>query len=160
MTSDERDEAFTAFVVARRDHLRRTAYAVCGDWHRADDLVQTALVRLYAAWPRVQRRGAEEAYARTIIVRAAVDESRRPWRRERPVAQLPDAATEIPEDRGELFEALQRLPVMQRSAVVLRHWLGLSVEETAATLKIGQGTVKSHTSRGMSALRATLQHTE
>lgn len=160
MSTADRDDAFTEFVVARRDHLRRTAYAVCGDWHRADDLVQTALVKLYAAWPRVQRRGAEEAYARTIIVRAAIDDSRRPWRRERPVAQLPDAATEAPEDRGELFDALQRLPVMQRSAVVLRHWLGLSVEETAATLRISQGTVKSHTSRAMTALRATLQHTE
>lgn len=160
-----RDAAFTAFVEARRDHLRRTAYAVCGDWHRADDLVQTALVKLYAAWPRVRRAGSEEAYARTIIVRAAIDEARRPWRRERPTDELPDRAEpDAPyaldaREHDELFEALQRLPAMQRSAVVLRHWLGLSVEETAATLRIGEGTVKSHTSRGLSALRTSLQIT-
>lgn len=157
MTPADRDAAFTEFVAARRDHLRRTAYAVCGDWHRADDLVQTALVKLYVAWPRV-RDGGEEAYTRTIIVRAAVDESRRPWRRERPVDRLPDRPAETADDRGELFEALQRLPAMQRSAVVLRHWLGLSVEETAETLGISAGTVKSHTSRGIAALRVALQH--
>ena len=61
------------------------------------------------------------------------------------------------EERSALFEALQRLPPMQRKAVLLRHWLGLSVAETAAELRISQGTVKSHTSRGIAALQATLE---
>ena len=56
--TEDRDAAYTDFVRARRTHLRRIAYAVCGDWHRADDLVQTALVKLYVAWPRVRRRRA------------------------------------------------------------------------------------------------------
>lgn len=161
MTSPTREEAFTAFVAARRDHLRRIAFAVCGDWYRADDLVQVALVKLYAAWPQMRRSGSEEAYARTIIVRAAIDESRRPWRRERLTGDLPDRASTAFEtqDRSELFGALQRLPAMQRSAVILRHWLGLSVQETAATLQVSEGTVKSHTSRGLAALRANLQIT-
>jgi RNA polymerase sigma factor (sigma-70 family) len=102
------------------------------------------------------RQGRRAAQRRRL---GAVDESRRPWRRERPMEQLPDAPTEIAEDRSELFEALQRLPAMQRSTVVLRHWMGLSVEETAATLGISSGTVKSHTARGMAALRATLERT-
>ncbi|HEY9352255.1 MAG TPA: sigma factor, partial [Nocardioides sp.] len=54
-----RDEEFSGFVAARRPHLLRTAYALCGDWHRADDLVQTSLLKLYASWRRVEP-GSEE----------------------------------------------------------------------------------------------------
>lgn len=159
MRAAERDAAYAEFVRARRTHLRRIAYAICGDWHRSDDLVQTALVKLYVAWPRVRRDGSEEAYVRTIIVRADIDEHRRPWRRESaglPELDLP-SREELPvEERSALFEALQALPPMQRKVVVLRHWLGLSVAETAQELRIGQGTVKSHSHRGLSSLRSVL----
>ncbi len=162
MRDSQRDAAFAEFVRARRPHLRRVAYAVCGDWHRADDLVQTALLKLYVAWPRVQRDGREETYVRTIIVRANIDESRRPWRREQPRADHHDDAASReplpPEERSALFQALQALPVMQRKTVLLRHWLGLSVAETAAALDISEGTVKSHTSRGLTALENVLTH--
>ncbi|MGZ4497704.1 MAG: SigE family RNA polymerase sigma factor [Nocardioides sp.] len=160
MRQGDRDAAFTEFVAARRTHLRRIAYAVCGDWHRADDLVQAALVKLYVAWPRIRREGGEEAYARTIIVRANVDESRRPWRRERSgLDGRPEQAAreDLPvEERSALFDALQELPTMQRKVVVLRHWLGLSVTETARELGIGEGTVKSHSSRGLARLQGVL----
>jgi RNA polymerase sigma-70 factor (sigma-E family) len=155
----DRDAAFSEFVRARRTHLRRIAYAICGDWHRSDDLVQTALVKLYVAWPRVRRDGGEEAYVRTIIVRADIDEHRRPWRRESPglPEHDPPSREELPvEERSALFEALQALPVMQRKVVVLRHWLGLSVAETAQELRISQGTVKSHSHRGLESLRGVL----
>ena len=159
MRREDREAAYVAFVTARRGHLRRVAYAVCGDWHRAEDVLQTALVKLYVAWPRVQRDGREEAYVRQIIVRANIDEHRRPWRREYPGLDGYDAAMSESaslEDRTELFEALQRLPPMQRRTVVLRHWLGLSVEETATELGISQGTVKSHSSRGLERLQEVL----
>jgi RNA polymerase sigma-70 factor (sigma-E family) len=159
----ERDAAYVEFVRARSPHLRRVAYACCGDRHRAEDLLQTALIKLYVAWPRLRRDGREEAYVRTIIVRANVDESRRPWRRERPSEVLTDrpAPESLPvEERDALFEALQSLPEMQRKTVLLRHWLGLSVAETASELRIGEGTVKSHTSRGLAALAATLVDAE
>jgi RNA polymerase sigma-70 factor (sigma-E family) len=159
MSRPDRDAAFTEFVTARQTHLRRIAYAICGDWHRADDLLQTALVKLYVAWPRLRRQGQEEAYVRTIIVRANIDEHRRPWRREVPGLDDhdPAARSDLPvEERSALFEALQGLPLMQRKVVVLRHWLGLSVEETARELGIGAGTVKSHSSRGLHALEAVL----
>jgi RNA polymerase sigma-70 factor (sigma-E family) len=155
----DRDAAFSEFVRARRTHLRRIAYAICGDWHRSDDLVQTALVKLYVAWPRVRRDGSEEAYVRTIIVRADIDEHRRPWRRESvglPQIDVPSRAELPVEERSALFEALQGLPVMQRKVVVLRHWLGLSVAETAQELRISQGTVKSHGHRGLASLRSVL----
>ncbi len=159
MRPSDRDAAFSEFVGARRPHLRRIAYAICGDWHRADDLVQTALVKLYVAWPRLHRDGQEEAYVRTIIVRANIDEHRRPWRREHSGLPERDRPAREPmpvEERSALFEALQALPTMQRKVVVLRHWLGLSVAETAQELRISQGTVKSHSSRGLDALREVL----
>ncbi|NYJ03022.1 RNA polymerase sigma-70 factor (sigma-E family) [Nocardioides thalensis] len=155
----DREASYVEFVTTRRDHLRRVAYALCGDWHRADDLVQTALVKLYVAWPRVRRTGSEEAYARTILVRASIDESRRPWRRERPTEAVPDAPAAAPlaaEERSALLDALHALPPQQRVAVVLRHWLGLSVAEAAKEMRISEGTVKSHTSRGLAALRSVL----
>jgi RNA polymerase sigma-70 factor (sigma-E family) len=153
------DAAFTEFVAARQAHLRRIAYALCGDWHRADDLLQTALTKLYVAWPRIRHEGNEDAYVRQIMVRANIDESRRPWRRERPSDEVPERADDAGasvEERSALFDALQGLPEQQRKVVVLRHWLGLSVRETAAELGITEGTVKSHSSRGLAALEAVL----
>ena len=83
MSTTSRDAAFADFVAAKQTQLRRVAYALCGDWHRAEDLLQTAFVKLYVAWPRLRDPGAAEAYTRRILVRANIDESRRPWRRER-----------------------------------------------------------------------------
>ena len=163
MRDTTRDNEFSDFVAARRTHLRRIAYAVCGDWHRADDLLQTALVKLYVAWPRLHLDGREEAYVRQIIVRANIDESRRPWRRERSGldGHDPVARVELPvEERSALFDALQDLPIRQRKVIVLRHWLGLSVEETASELGLATGTVKSHSSRGIEKLRAALARTD
>ena len=60
------------------------------------------------------------------------------------------------EERSALFDALQQLPVMQRKTVLLRHWLGLSVAETATELQISEGTVTSHTSRGLASLQVVL----
>lgn len=155
----DRDAVFTEFVVARRTHLRRVAYAVCGDWHRADDILQGALTKLYVAWPRLREANAAEAYVRKAIVTTTIDESRRPWRREQPVDEIgdrPGGEGSTYDERARIFDALQALPEMQRKVVVLRHWLGLSVDETAADLGISSGTVKSHSSRGVAALRQTL----
>ena len=159
MRGSDRDAAFTEFVAARQTHLRRIAYALCGDWHRAEDLLQTSLTKLYVAWPRIRHEGGEEAYVRQIMVRANIDESRRPWRRERPNDVLPEGegvTSPALEERSALFDALQQLPQQQRKVVVLRHWLGLSVRETATELGINEGTVKSHSSRGLAALQAVL----
>jgi RNA polymerase sigma-70 factor (sigma-E family) len=158
----EREAAYVAFATSRRDQLRRIAYGMCGDWHRADDLVQTALVKLYVAWPRVADGGTEDAYVRKILLNAAIDASRRPSRRESPTDTLPEPATApraSVEDRVSLVAALQELPAQQRATVVLRHWLGLSVAETATELGIAEGTVKSHSSRGLATLRELLATT-
>lgn len=163
MSLAERDQEFSEFVHARQRHLRRMAFLVCGDWHRAEDVLQASLIKLYAAWPRVHRDGREEAFVRQIIVRTNIDEHRRPRRRE--VVGLDEdlevlAREPLPfEERSSLWEAVQSLPAMQRKTVVLRHWLGLSVEETAAELGISTGTVKSYSSRAIEKLQAALAPT-
>ena len=67
-----RDEEFTAFVSAAGSRLRRTAFLMTGNWHEAEDISQSALARVYVAWPRVRVDGAE-AYARKVLVRTLVD---------------------------------------------------------------------------------------
>lgn len=163
MNRTEREVAYIEFAASRRDQLRRIAYGMCGDWHRADDLVQNALVKLYVAWPRVVRGGREDAYARKILLNAAIDDSRRPSRRERATDVLPERAAPAPtstEDHDSLVAALQMLPTQQRATVLLRHWLGLSVSETARELGIAEGTVKSHCSRGLESLRTLMSQAE
>lgn len=164
MTREDRDAAFTEYVAARQAHLRRVAYAVVGDWALAEDVLQTALAKLYVAWPRLHRDGREDAYVRQIIVRCHLDERRRGWfRRERPGLDGHDGPGRNPmptEERSALVDALQALPPMQRRVVVLRHWLGLSVEETAADLQISTGTVKSYSHRALQRLRTTLVERE
>ena len=159
MRQTEREAAYTEYVTARQTHWRRVAYAVCGDWHQAEDLLQIALTKLYVAWPRLTTAGTEDAYVRRIIMRANIDEHRRPWRRERVGVEGPERAARggLPyEERSELMDALRELAPMQRKVVVLRHWLGLSVDETARELHISTGTVKSHSSRALERLQSLL----
>ncbi len=159
------EEEFSSYVSARRDHTRRVAYLLCGDWHRADDLTQIAFVKLYGAWERIRDRGALDAYVRSTLVRATVDESRRPWRRERVVEILPETAVfddlgEKIADRERVQAALAAVPNGQRAVLVLRYFEGLDVSETAAALGCSEGNVKSQTARGLAALRAALTRTE
>ncbi|GAB2458793.1 SigE family RNA polymerase sigma factor [Nocardioides hungaricus] len=153
-----RDEDFGAYVAGRRPHLYRSAWLLCGDPHRAEDLVQETLTKLYLAWPRVSRVGNIDAYVRRMLVNGHIDDSRRPWRRERPMAAPPDAPSSPGpgEEADELWVALGALPVGQRRVVVLRHYWGLSVDETANDLGIGIGTVKSQTSAALASLRRLL----
>ncbi|GAB2572616.1 SigE family RNA polymerase sigma factor [Kribbella endophytica] len=154
-----RDEEFSAYVLERRTQLRRVAYLLCGDVHKAEDLVQTALLKLYVAWPRVQRAGNVDAYARRILVNSGVDESRRPWRREAPgLDGLEEPSMQPPavEDSSAVMEALATLPIGQRRVVVLRHFLGMSIDETAADLHCSPGTVKSQNARALARLTALL----
>lgn len=160
---EKRTEQFVAYVAARRPQLRRTAYLICGDWHTADDLVQTALAKLYVAWPRIHTDGAEDAYVRRIIVHAHIDDRRRPWHRVLVGLDGFDQSAPEPvslEDTDALSTALRGLPERQRTTVVLRYWCGLSVEETAADMGCSVGTVKSQTARAVASLRNALSMDE
>ncbi|WP_155369764.1 SigE family RNA polymerase sigma factor [Catellatospora vulcania] len=157
----DRDGEFTAYCAARSETLRNTAYLLCGDWHLAHDLTQTALIKLYLAWSRVNRHGALDAYARQVLVRVFLDERRRPWRRERGVADpaVFDRPAHDPAiaERLAVRAALAEVPPRQRAALVLRFWLDLSVDQAAEALRCSPGTVKSQTARGLATLRAALE---
>lgn len=157
----DREAGFGEYVLAQRRRLSRTAYLVCGDVHLAEDIVQNALTRLYAAWPRVAQADDVDAYARRAVVNAAIDETRRPWRRDisvdpAPGGELDGPSAAEPTADDDLLAALGSLPIGQRRVVVLRHYWGLSVAETAADLGISAGTVKSQTSDAIAALRRAL----
>ena len=161
--SEERE--FAEYFAARRDAVRRTAYLLCGDWHRADDLAQTAFVALHRRWRKVRDKAALDAYVRRTLVRAVIDESRRPWRRERHVDAVPerpvrggggDEVGETVATRSALLDGLAGVPPRQRAVLVLRFLEGLDVAATAAVLKCSEGNVKSQTARGLAALRTVL----
>lgn len=156
----ERDVEFAEFMAAAMGALHKSAYLLCGDAHRADELTQHALERTYRAWPRA-RQGDPLSYARRVLVNLRIDG----WRRTRrevltdPHA-LPErgAAWTDPEHahRDEVLRALLRLPLKQRRVVVLRYLMDLSEEQVAAELDIPRGTVKSTASRALATLRSTL----
>ncbi|MEU4763887.1 SigE family RNA polymerase sigma factor [Actinosynnema sp. NPDC023794] len=163
---DQRDEQeFAEYFVARREAVRRTAFLLCGDWHRADDFAQTAFVALHRRWRKVRDKQALDAYVRRTLVRAVIDESRRPWRRERFVDEVPEqpsADGEVADSvatREALVAGLRRVPPRQRAVLVLRFLEGLDVAAAAEALGCSEGTVKSQTSRGLEALRDALGDT-
>ncbi|BCJ60240.1 SigE family RNA polymerase sigma factor [Micromonospora endophytica] len=154
------EQAFREFVTSQMGSLRKLAYVTCGDWHAAEDAVANTLVKLYPRWRKLDR---PDLYAKTMVYRAAIDETRRPWRRGRE-RSVGDAVPDVPmndpnvmtDERLRLRAALNAVPARQRAAVVLRHYLGLSLEETAQVLGCKVGTAKSHTSRGLAKLRELL----
>jgi len=81
MAGSNRDAEFTEYLRARSGWLTRIGYLLCGDWHRADDLAQTAAVRLYRHWNRASRVENIDAYARRILVNAYLDEKQTAWSR-------------------------------------------------------------------------------
>jgi RNA polymerase sigma-70 factor (sigma-E family) len=156
------EEEFIAYYAARGDILRRTAFVLCGDWYLAEDLLQITFTNLYRVWKRIERREVMDQYARRVLLRAFLNERRRPWRRE--VSTAPDSAdldAGVWYDRGSeeslvLRTALLRLSRQRRAVLVLRFWADLSVEQVAEVLQCPVGTVKSQTARGLAELRAIL----
>ena len=157
--SQEQD--YREWALARRDHLRRTAFLLCGDWHLADDVTQMTLIKMYAAWPRIRRDDKPDAYAHRVLVNCWLDERRRPWRRSErsnevlSPAGLPDL-TDDALTRQVVLRALAALAPRQRAVVVLRYWEDLNVAQTAAILNCSVGTVKSQTSKAQTRLRTLL----
>jgi len=160
------DGEFAAFVRSASAELGRVAWFLTGDEARAEDLLQTALMRTYLAWSRASTvEAGPTAYARRVMTNARIDS----WRRHRrealtapsDVPDLPDAARPSTADahaeRDLLVRALRTLTPRQRRIVVLRHLVGLSEAEVAADLGVSLGTVKSTASRALADLRAVLE---
>lgn len=134
----------------------RVAYRVLGDRDEAQDIAGEALARAYARWSSVADHA--EPWVATVAGRAAIDVIRRRTtaRRFLRAAAPEPSREEQPELRLDLQRALLALPVRQREVVVLRHLADRSEQETARALGLSPGTVKSHASRGLAALRAGL----
>src|ERR1051326_7122857 len=142
------EEELGQFVQGRYLALRRTAYLLCGDWHRAEDLVQGTLVKVVVA---ARRRPVDslDAYSRQVLLRLFLEENKRLWRRrEKSWAEPADAvgladaalagAGQDRDMRLTVLAALRGLPPRQRATVVLRYWEDRSVEETADLLGVSQ----------------------
>jgi RNA polymerase sigma-70 factor (sigma-E family) len=146
-------------MVQRAALVRVAALLVSGDMAKAEDVVQTALTKLYLAWPRV-RSDTAGGYAWRCVVNTAMDDRRSLLRRrERVSAQLPDLAAADPQRSDAVamvVELLATLPPGMRAAVVLRYVEGLSITETADAMGCSEGTVKSQSARGLDRLREAM----
>lgn len=154
---------FENYAAARQHHLYRTAYLLCGDRDRAQDLVQTTLVALLRSWRKARLAENPDAYAKKALVRAFLNEQHKLRRSVTAHAILQTetsisaaAARDPAELRLVVLDALRSLPAKPRAMVILRYWEDLSVEETAAALGCSTGNVKSQCSRSLAKLRELL----
>ncbi|WP_258953169.1 SigE family RNA polymerase sigma factor [Lentzea californiensis] len=141
------------------DSMRFTAFLLCGNWHEAEDLMQSGFLKLYLAGPKLSDRSGLEPYLRQIVVRTFLAERRKVrWRREKLTDAPPEGLSSVTaaEDRLVVWQALTAVPARQRAVLVLRFWHDLSVEDTATALNCSTGTVKSQSSKGLETLRRKL----
>jgi RNA polymerase sigma-70 factor (sigma-E family) len=161
---------FREYARNRTLALRRTAYLLCLDWHLAEDLVQTTLLKLYRVWPQLRHSESIDNYVRRVLMRCWLDEGRRSWRRrERRDGVVPEPASDqldpatLASANGlsdVLLRALAEIGPRQRAVIVLRFCLDLTVADVAGALGCTEGTVKSQTARGLDALREIVNRWE
>jgi RNA polymerase sigma-70 factor (sigma-E family) len=151
------EEGFRSFVETNGATLLHAARLLTGDHQRGEDLVQTALIKVYLKWERIE---APLPYARRALVNAHIDQTRRKWWGERPTETLPEPAASddladvtTSDARDQLRRMLSGLASKERAVIVLRYYCDLSEQETAATLGMPVGTVKSTCSRALARLR-------
>lgn len=151
---------YSEFARSVWPQLYRTAVMIVGDRQLAEDLVQSALVKTYIAWPRLREADKAHAFTRRVMVNVAHDWFRKhAWTRENTTPVATDDGTPSDDhsaalvDRVALADILHALPLGQRSVIALRFLEDLSVQETADLLNVTTGTVKSQTSAALAALR-------
>ncbi|RKE20085.1 SigE family RNA polymerase sigma factor [Streptomyces sp. TLI_171] len=157
MSRENEDDAYAAFVAAAWPRHLRTATLIAGDRHRAEELLQDCLVKLYVRWHRMAADD-PHAYLRRMLVNNHISWWRR-RRRELLIAEPPDTpggGGAAVEELADLHGALAALAPRQRAVVVLRHFEDLSERDTAAVLGCSVGTVKSQHHRAMARLRTAL----
>jgi RNA polymerase sigma-70 factor (sigma-E family) len=152
------DAGFRAFVEANGATLLHAARLLTGDHQHGEDLVQTTLTKVYLKWDRLE---SPLAYARRALVTAHIDSTRRRWWGERPTETLPEVVsggdvTGASDERDELRRLLAELGPRERAVIVLRYYCDLSEHDTAATLGMPVGTVKSTCSRALARLRVEI----
>ncbi|MFD7710779.1 SigE family RNA polymerase sigma factor [Streptomyces sp. NPDC059785] len=152
------EAAFTAYVQERRASLYATAYHLTGDRFEAEDLLQSALFSTYRAWDRISDKAAVGGYLRRTMTNLHISAWRRRKLNEYPTEELPETAGDTDAMRGTelravLWQALARLPELQRTMLVLRYYEGRTDPEIAEILDISVGTVKSSIWRSLRRLR-------
>jgi len=159
MGDNSADQEYVEYVTARLPALRRLAYVLSGDSHRADDVVQQTITTLYTRWSKIRQAEHLDRYVRSMLVNTFIDERRLAWAKVRLFAEPPqreDPRSGDVEDRSVLRAALARVPRRQQAVLVLRFIYDLPVTEVAEILGVSTGTVKSQTSHGLTALRRLL----
>lgn len=149
---------FTAYVQERRSSLYATAYHLTGDRFEAEDLLQSALFSTYRAWDRISDKAAVGGYLRRTMTNLHISAWRRRKLNEYPTEELPETPGDMDAMRGTelrtvLWQALARLPELQRTMLVLRYYEGRTDPEIADILDISVGTVKSSIWRSLRRLR-------
>jgi RNA polymerase sigma-70 factor (sigma-E family) len=150
---------FADYMSARMASLRRLALLLCQDWHRADDLVQAAMTRLYLRWEKAASADSIDAYVRTIVVREFIRERRTNWARRVSVTDRPPDLPAPPPDREDFLDlraAVAGLPPRQRAVLVLRFYCDMNIDQCAEALGCTSGTVKSQTAKALATLRREL----
>lgn len=158
----ELDPSFDQFVVSGSARLLRSAYLLTGDQDHSEDLLQIVLVRTARRWEVA--RNSPHAYAHRVLANLLHDRRRNLSRRvnEKPLGEWDDRLGPVADgtpgliDRVAMITAVRGLPLRQREVVVLRFFADLSVSETAAAIGSSEGTVKTHASRALLALRRAL----
>lgn len=164
--SDAGAEAALSVTELFRGHhleLVRLAVVMVGDLAAAEDIVQDCYERMHRRWHVIREPERALAYARSAVLNGCRSAhrrsslSRRYWPKlaERADAAVSDAAAATA-DRGQLADALRRLPRRQREVLVLRYYADLSVGEIAETLGISQSNARACVSRGLAALAAVI----
>lgn len=151
------DHGFREFVETRYVDLLRIAYHLTGSAHEAEDLLQSALVKVMRVWRRIDD---PVAYLRRVMVNHHTSVWRRYRSREVPTEFLPDRAvtdraTGVAEQQA-VYQAMRSLAARTRAVIVLRYVADLPEAEVAAILGCSVGTVKSRASRGLARLREAL----
>jgi len=151
----------TALYQAYATGLVRLAMLMLADQQAAEDVVQDAFLGLYRRWGTLADPGKALVYVRSSVLNGCRTVLRKRSRRFpsllEPDAESAEALALLGEEHREVLAALRRLPARQREAVVLRHCLGLTEYETALTMKVSPGTVKSASSRGIASLAKILK---
>jgi RNA polymerase sigma-70 factor (sigma-E family) len=152
------EDEFVAFAETASPRLRRTAFLLCGDWHTAEDLAQTALAKVFVAWRRISRKDAVLAYAQRTLLNTYLADRRVHRPPEVLTSRLPERAARSPEPEQRLavLDALATLAPRARAVVVLRYWADMSVEQVAELLGCSAGNVKSQSARALDRLRPLL----
>lgn len=161
--SEAERPSFEAWARATGPRLRRAALLLTGNLHDADDLVQDALVRVFAKWRRVRDMENRDGYAQRVLVNRHLSlGGRLQLFKARRDVLIGDAAEPAPHDsaliaRADLRRALMTLGPRQRAVLVLRYYLDLPDAEVAEILECSPSTVRSQAHRALATLRQSVE---